>query len=512
MRLPRQLIRSPRVLALIFGLPSVILAAGCASPNSDEARPDVQDLLRGELRGAWESEARDGEYPGDEGSVSGPFWTTFEDAALNDLVLEALQHNHDLVASAQRLRGAAARSQVARSARLPQLDATTGFGRQKNVFVGLPIPGSTGPLSALFNQWNAGLSASWELDLWGKLAASVDAADAEAAASFADLQGARLSVAAQVTSAWFALREAAQQLDLAERTTQTYQDSAQVVRDRFEAGLSGALDLRLAEANVASSQASAVAARRGYRVASRQIEVLLGRFPGAELESVDDFGPMPPAVPAGVPAGVLARRPDLVAAEHRMTAAESLARATRLSRWPSLALTSSGGRTSSLFDDLLDGDFTVWSFAASLTAPIFDGGRRRAQVDEAVAEMRAARAQFAGLALRAFFEVENALDAELLLRERIGFLSSAVDLAQDATSLSDEQYKEGLVSIELVLGSQRRQLVAESAYLAARRELYQARVDLHVALGGSFMTSPEEAEAVVEGEDGSDASGVDSSL
>ncbi|MFT7076254.1 MAG: NodT family efflux transporter outer membrane factor (OMF) lipoprotein, partial [Planctomycetota bacterium] len=305
---------------------------------------------------------------------------------------------------------------------------------------------------------------------------------------------------------------AAQQLDLAERTTQTYQDSAQVVRDRFEAGLSGALDLRLAEANVASSQASAVAARRGYRVASRQIEVLLGRFPGAELESVDDFGPMPPAVPAGVPAGVLARRPDLVAAEHRMTAAESLARATRLSRWPSLALTSSGGRTSSLFDDLLDGDFTVWSFAASLTAPIFDGGRRRAQVDEAVAEMRAARSQFAGLALRAFFEVENALDAELLLRERIGFLSSAVDLAQDATSLSDEQYKEGLVSIELVLGSQRRQLVAESAYLAARRELYQARVDLHVALGGSFMTSPEEAEAVVEGEDGSDASGVDSSL
>ncbi|MFT7170194.1 MAG: multidrug efflux system outer membrane protein, partial [Paracoccaceae bacterium] len=159
-----------------------------------------------------------------------------------------------------------------------------------------------------------------------------------------------------------------------------------------------------------------------------------------------------------------------------------------------------------------DGDFTVWSFAASLTAPIFDGGRRRAQVDEAVAEMRAARSQFAGLALRAFFEVENALDAELLLRERIGFLSSAVDLAQDATSLSDEQYKEGLVSIELVLGSQRRQLVAESAYLAARRELYQARVDLHVALGGSFMTSPEEAEAVVEGEDGSDASGVDSSL
>ncbi|QDV07032.1 Outer membrane protein OprM precursor [Planctomycetes bacterium Poly30] len=507
MQVPRQPTRSRGAstsasalgLALFLGAPVLFFSAGCVGPNADEDRPEVQEILRGELRDSWESEAAPGEYPtAGEQEYGGPFWTTFEDSVLNDLVVEALQHNHDLIASAQRLRGAAARSQVARSARLPQLDANAQYARTKNIFVGLPIPGSTGPLSALFNQWNVGLGASWELDLWGKLSASVDAADAEVAASFADLQGARLSIAAQVTNSWFALREAAQQLELAERTTKTYEDSAQVVRDRFEAGLSGALDLRLAEANVSTSAASAVAARRSYRVASRQIETLLGRFPGAELESVEDFGPMPPAVPAGVPADVLARRPDLVAAEHRMTAAESQARAVRLDRWPALALTTSGGRTSNMFDDLLDGDFTIWSIAGSLTAPLFDGGRRRARIDEALAEMRAARAQFAALALNAFFEVENALDAERLLRERLGFLSSAVESATEATSLSDEQYKEGLVSIELVLESQRRQLVAESAYLAARRELYQARVDLHVALGGDFMVESEAGEVDVE--------------
>ncbi|MEM8711296.1 MAG: efflux transporter outer membrane subunit [Planctomycetota bacterium] len=484
--------RRPRLRASILPVTLLLAVHGCVGPRGDEVRPPVQDILRGELRDAWESTAAEGAYPAPgETTFTGPFWTTFGDGTLNDLVREALAHNHDLVASAQRLRSAAARSQVSRSARRPQLDAAGSYARQKNVFVGLPIPGSDGPLTALFDQWNAGLNLAWELDLWGKLAASVDAAESEVAASFADLQGARLSVAAQVTNAWFALREAAQQLELAERTTETYRTSAQVVKDRFEAGLSGALDLRLAEANVANSAASAVAALRSYRVASRQIETLLGRFPGAELKSTGEFKGLPPSVPAGVPADLLARRPDLVAAERRVAASESAARAARLDRWPSLALTSSGGRTSDLFDDLLDGDFTIWSIAGSLTAPLLDGGRRRAQIDEARAEMRAARAQFAGLALLAFFEVENALDAEGLLRERLAFLTEAVEAATAATGLSDEQYKEGLVSIELVLEAQRRQLAAESAFLAARRELYQARVDLHVALGGNFMVEPE---------------------
>jgi NodT family efflux transporter outer membrane factor (OMF) lipoprotein len=397
---------------------------------------------------------------------------------------------------------------------MPQLNASTQYSRQKNVFVGFPIPGSTGPLSTLFNQWNAGLDVAWELDLWGKLAASVNAADSEVAASFADLQGARLSIAAQVTNAWFALREAALQLDLAERTTATYESSAKVVRDRFDAGLSGALDLRLAEANVATSAASVVSARRNYRVTSRQIELLLGRFPGAELKAVGEFPALPPVVPAGIPANVLSRRPDLVAAEHRMTAAEAQAKAARLDRWPSLSLTSAGGRTSDLFEDLLDGDFTVWSIAGAVGAPLFDGGRRRAAVDESLANMRAARSQFAGLALAAFFEVENALDAEALLRERLAFLSTAVDSARLATELSDEQYREGLVSIELVLESQRRQLTSESAYLTARRELFQSRVDLHVALGGNFVVgtdSPiESAEALSLQAD--DAPELDSSL
>ncbi len=459
-----------------------LVSAACLSPHPDESRPALEDLLRGELREGWTSASSSGNYPAE------PFWATFGDQALEDLVAEALEHNYDLVASAERLRGALARSRVARSARSPQLDANTNYARQKNVFVGLPIPGASGGVLAnQFSQWSASLDLAWELDLWGRLGASVRAADAEAQATLADLAAARLSIAAQVARAWFGLREATEQLELARRTLATFDESARVVRDRFDAGLTGALDLRLAEANVATSRANLVAAERGEGLAARQIELLVGRFPAAELEASGAFGGLPPEVPAGVPAEVLARRPDLVAAERRMTAAEAAAKVARLERWPTFALTSSIGRTSSEFEDLLDGDFTVWSFAAALAAPILDGGRRRARIRESLAELRGARATFAGLALRAFFEVENALDAERLLRQSLTHLEAASTAAGDATSLADDQYREGLVSIELVLESQRRQLAAESSFLAARRELFQTRVDLHVALGGPFV-------------------------
>ena len=437
-------------------------------------------MLRGELREGWSEPAASGAYPAE------PFWSTFGDPTLIGLVEEALQHNHDLVASAERVRGAVARSGMARAARRPQLDASASYLRQKNIFVGLPFPGGSNVLSSQFDQWNAGLNLAWELDLWGKLGAGVAAAEAEVAATYADLQAARLSIAAQVTSAWFGLREANEQLTLARDTVATYAKSLENVNDRFNAGLSGALDLRLAQANVATSEAGLVSAERAHALASRQIELLLGRYPAAELEQEGTFAELPPPVPAGIPADILARRPDLVAAERRMAAAEALAKQARLDRWPSLALTSSLGRTSDQFDDLLDGDFTIWSIAGQLTGPLLDGGRRRRRIDESLSELRAARASFASAALMAFFEVENALDAEELLRERMGFLKEASEASALATGLADEQYREGLVSIELVLESQRRQLNAESAYLSARRELFQTRVDLHVALGGSF--------------------------
>ena len=160
----------------------VLLSAACASPHPDEVRPELDVLMRDGLRAAWAGPASSGEYPGDA-----PFWVGFQDEVLDGLVREALIHNQDLAASAERLRAAAGRSRIARSARRPQLDANATYARQQNVFVGLPIPGATGPLATTFDQWNASLDLAWEVDLWGKLAAAVDAASADVAATAADL-------------------------------------------------------------------------------------------------------------------------------------------------------------------------------------------------------------------------------------------------------------------------------------------------------------------------------------
>lgn len=459
---------------------SLLPLAACLTPHSDEARPESTAILRDQIPDRWTSGATEGEYGGPA------FWTTLGDPALEQLVLDALAHNHDLAVSAFRVRAAMTGISTARSARRPQVNGNVNYARQKNVFVGLPFPGAEGPLSSTFDQWSASLDLSWEFDLWGKLGAGIQAAQANFEATAADHQAARLSIAAETARAWFQLREANDQLRLAEATLNTYRDSLDVVRGRFDAGLSGALDLRLAEANVAGSAASQVSTRRRAAVATRQIELLLGRYPGGELQQAQVDLKLPASVPAGLPADVLRRRPDLIAAERRMAAAEASAKVARLDRLPNIALTSSVGRTSSEFDDLLDGDFTIWSVAGGLAGPIIDGGRRKARVNEALEELRASRSSFAALTLRAFFEVENALDAEGLLRERLGFLQSAVDSSKAATELADEQYREGLVSIELVLESQRRQFIAESSFLEAQRELFQTRIDLHVALGGSF--------------------------
>ncbi|MEM6567350.1 MAG: efflux transporter outer membrane subunit [Planctomycetota bacterium] len=460
-----------------------LVLPGCLAPHPDEARPELQALMRGEVRDGWAEDAAQGNYD------RTAFWLSFEDPVLNDLVLEALQYNHDLVASAERMRASAARAMISRSARRPQVNARLDGTRQQQVFVGLPV-GGDGTIKNTFNQFNAAVDLSWELDLWGKLAAGVEGFDAELQATYADLQAARLSIAAQVTIAWFALREATEQVALAEATVETFESSLQVVQDRYDAGLSGALDLRLSQANVAGSEADLVGAIQNRDFAARQIEILLGRFPSAELEAAGEFVALPPEVPAGLPVEILSRRPDIVAIERRVASAEAFAREDRLDRWPTLALTASGGRTSQLFEDLLNGDFTVWSLAGQIAAPLIDGGRRRAQIKESLAQLREARAAFAAAALRAFFEVENALDAEQRLQESIEFLERAAVLSREATELAQDQYREGLVSIELVLESQRRQLIAEASFLTARRNLFQNRVDLHVALGGSFDAAP----------------------
>jgi NodT family efflux transporter outer membrane factor (OMF) lipoprotein len=365
------------------------------------------------------------------------------------------------------------------------LDAT----RQRANFIGFPIGGAGGVPSATFETFGVSLETSWEVDLWGRVRAGARAAVAEMQASEADLRGARLSIAAQTAKIWFSILEARQQIALAEESVESFVLSAEQVRSRYESGIRPALDLRLALSNLAGAEALLELRRTQLDRAVRQLEVLLGRYPdGNILETLVAGGlpRTPDPVPAGLPSELLIRRPDLVAAERRLVASDQRYLAARRSLYPRLTLTASGGTRSASLNDLLDGDFKVWSLLGGLTQPLFQGGRLRAGVEQADAASRETLSFYVGSVLSAFAEVESSLAAEGYLAEREVHLAEAAEQLVAARRLAEQRYRNGVGIYLVVLESQTRALTAESELLVVRRQRLENRVDLHLALGGGF--------------------------
>jgi NodT family efflux transporter outer membrane factor (OMF) lipoprotein len=305
-------------------------------------------------------------------------------------------------------------------------------------------------------------------------------------AAVADYRGARLSIAAQTMKAWFATAEASQQLALAEATVESFTNSTQQVRQRYESGIRSSLDLRLSLANLAGAEALLKQRRRQLDAAVRQLEVLLGRYPGRELEVPKELPDTPPPIPAGLPADLIDRRPDLAAAERRLAASDERYKAARRDRYPRFSLTATGGTSTKGLRDLVDGDFSVWSLAFNLLQPVFQGGRLRAAVDLSEAQANETLINYAGAALRAYAEVETALASEEYLAEREGDLALAREQSRAAERLSENRYAAGLENFITVLESQRRALQADGEWIAARRQRLENRVDLYLALGGGF--------------------------
>ena len=218
----------------------------------------------------------------------------------------------------------------------------------------------------------------------------------------------------------------------------------------------------------------------------RQLEVILGRYPGAGLAAPQTLPGLPHPVPAGLPAELIARRPDLAAAERRLAALDRRVAGARRSLYPRLSLTGSAGTASNELGDLVDTDFSVWNLVGNLVQPLFQGGRLRANVDLQRARLEEAVNGFGQAALTAFLEVEHTLVAEDLLARRQVALDEAARQAEGARRLALEQYRYGLTDYIVVLESERRALLAQSEALAVRRARLDARVDLHLALGGGF--------------------------
>ena len=451
------------------------LGAGCVTALPVE-RPEIQVPIPA----AWTG----GEAAG--GDLDPDWWTDFGDEELSAAIETALARNLDLRAAAARLEQAAADARAASGALMPTVQASYSGSRRKQNFVGFPIPGAEDRvLSTVFTNQGVSLDTTWEVDLWGKLRTAEQAALADLQRSAADLRGAQLSLAGQTAKAWFAVAEARQQVLLSEATVENFGESVDRVRDRFESGVRPALDLRQALLNLSNAQADLAQRRQQLDAALRQLDVLLAQYAAGDSPP-PDLPPMPPAVPAGVPADLVARRPDLVAAERQVAASEARLRVARRELLPNINLTAATGTATNALRTLLNGDFRVWSFVGNLVAPLWQGGRLRAEISRTEARVAEVLATYVNTALVAYSEVETALAAEGYLADRVVHLTTSVEQARAAERLADERYRTGLDTYITVLDSQRSAFQAESQLISARRLRLENRVDLYLALGGGF--------------------------
>ena len=454
---------------------------GCATPPKDQSVK-----LEVEVPNSWTA----GESSALPDHRSG--WVSdFEDTQLSGLVDEALQHNYDLDAAAARLEIVRAAARISGAGKWPSINSSlTGTRRQRTSAGGFEITSSRS------NTFGLSGSFSWELDLWGRVRAGHKEAIGDWQAAQEDYRAAQLSLAARTAQAWFNAVETELQVRLADKTLSSFENNLSIIQERFERGISSALDLRLTRANVASARRTLEQRHRFRDAAIRNLEVLLGRYPSRQLGLTDRLPRITHAVPAGLPSDLLKRRPDLIAAERRLAASDSGLIASKRGLFPAIRLTSGGGASTREFRDLLDTDFKVWNLGNNLGQPIFQGGRLRANIKQSRARLRQALARYNQSALTAFREVESALSAEFFLANEEAALQTAVDESIGAENLAWDQYQKGLSNIITVLESQRRSFNSQRTLLQISNERLQSRVDLYLALGGDFGESTRESSLI----------------
>jgi NodT family efflux transporter outer membrane factor (OMF) lipoprotein len=330
------------------------------------------------------------------------------------------------------------------------------------------------------------LNASLELDIWGRIRYGQAAAQADADAAAADLAYARQSLAATVAKSWFLAIQGGLQRAIVQDMLVSAQAMQRLAEDRLRIGNGTEQDVAVARASAGGYRDMLRQADLSREQALRALELLLGRYPSAELAVASKLSPMPAPVPVGLPSELLERRPDIVAAERRVAAAFNRVGEAQAARLPRISLTAGLSVISSDVIVLQDRDNPAWGVGASLLAPIYQGGALRAQVDIRTAEQKQAVAAYASAGQRAFGEVENALAAEFALRDREAILAGNVRDNERALELTKTQLRVGSTDLRAVEQRQLALYSARTALLNVQAERLAQRVNLHLALGGSF--------------------------
>lgn len=454
--------RAPR--AAWLPLVAALLLAGCASTAS--LAPQAEAPAR--FKEAPTAQVATAPVP-----AAGDWWRAFADPALDALVERAATRNTDIGRAAARLAEARAIARTVDAARAVQIGVGTGVNRA----AGIGRTPDARPATVL----NAGANVSYEVDLFGRLAGASNAAALDAASREALLQSVRLIVQAEVAQRYLQLRATDAERDLVRDTVAAYRDTLDLTERRERAGDLAELDVARVQTELSATESEALALDRQRALLEHALAVLTGDAASDFDLAAGDWTTALPAIPAGVPATVLARRPDVAAAQRTVMAAQARLGVAQTAWLPAIALTGAGGFASPDLGDLFRWSARSWGIGALLSLPLLDGGRREAGVQTASAQLDGALSDYRDRVLVAFREVEDEL-ASLSLLDR----QSAVQARAVATALSDTRYRNGMVSQLELLDARRSELRNRRQALQVRSAQYQSTVGLIRALGGGW--------------------------
>ena len=457
-------------LAMVLGAG---LATGCAM-GPDYRRPELP------VPDAFSSAP-----PQADGSLDAAWWQSFDDPVLTALVEEALRENRDLVAATARVEQAAAAVTVARAPIFPQLGYEGSAARQQaSGTTAAPLPPTVpNPQDA----YSGLLTASWEIDLWGRIRRETEAARARMLASAQARRGVLLSLTSGVLTGYLQLRSLDDQLGVVRQTVHTREESLRVFEARRRAGVVSDLELAQVRSELDAARAAVPSLELQVEQAENALSVLLGRNPGP-VERGRRIGELgTPPIPAGLPSDLLERRPDVRQAEANLVAANALMGAARARYFPSVSLTGAFGGISQELDALFDGPSEAWSYGGSITGPLFAGGAVRAQSRQAQAQRKEALAGYELAVQSAFRDAENALKAAQSTRQRLDILTGQVASLRDYARLARRRYEGGYTSYLEVLDAERALLNGELTVAQAEAEHRNALVGTYRALGGGWI-------------------------
>jgi len=454
-----------RLLLMVF----TALIAGCAM-GPDYERPETA------MPEAFDQAIDDGPT-----IANLDWWDLFGDERLNELIRLALEQNRDMAIAISRIEEARAALGFVRSDQYPQFEVSAGANR------GNTIPG-TGVTLPISNSFVLAGNLSFELDLWGKLRRSTEAAQAELLATVDAGNSVMITLIADVASAYLLLLDIDERVLIAERTLRTRNDSLSIIQARFDRGTVALIDVNQAEIEKYDAQAQLFSLQREDVFAENLLSILLGQHPGSIIRDRRGIYSMQPIdVPAGLPSDLLERRPDVRVAEQQLAAQTARIGVAEAIRFPSLSLTGSLGLASDELSGFFSSDNKTWGLSAGLIAPVFNAGRNKRRVEVEVARTEQALLNYEQTVLQSLREVEDALiSVETFEREALA-RDKQQQSAASAAMLSRARYDGGVTSYLEVLESERSLFRAELLASSTHREHLVSYVTLYKALGGGWV-------------------------